>query len=138
MIKLDQLIKLVKEEATKLRIHAIQQEKNNLDFSNLCSRDVNSCIYGQMTGNCFSDRATELLILCAKPFTSHQNFFNPVNKRKFSSKIRNTDESKCDFILYSPIEFFIAQYENQSINNELLIDFIKGKTETLNFIHEDE
>lgn len=52
------------EEITNLKQYATKEEINKLDFTDLNPNLRYSCIYGQMTGNCWSPRALELITLC--------------------------------------------------------------------------
>lgn len=56
-----ELINLVKEEAKKLKELGKDFELERLSFDNLNPSSKSSCIYGQITGSCFSDRAEELI-----------------------------------------------------------------------------
>jgi hypothetical protein len=65
---------MVSKEINHLRTHATAEEKSKLDFISFDYQDHEHCIYGQMTGDCFSDRAKELM---PKTYTSASiGFFN--------------------------------------------------------------
>ena len=59
---------LVKEEARNLRIHATKDERMKLDFETFDPEHSRRCIYGQMAGDCDSERAIELLNISTKPY----------------------------------------------------------------------
>ena len=50
----------VQHEIETIRTKATQEEKSKLNLSTFEPTDAHTCIYGQMTGNCFSSRAHEL------------------------------------------------------------------------------
>ena len=51
----------VRHEIESLRKNATEQEKDNLDFRTFYPNNFENCIYGQMTGDCRSPRAKELM-----------------------------------------------------------------------------
>jgi len=116
------LIQKVIDEATKLREHATKDELGELDFNLLQPNDVGYCIYGQMAGNCYSLRASELLSMCCAPFSSAITKFDTPILEKYSPL------SIFRFGANSPIEFYIAQ---PGAKNETLIEFLKSERETL-------
>lgn len=63
------LKELVVDEALKLRKYATKEEKERLDFETMICTET-GCIYGQMTGNCYSERALLLKSKCAKPYSA--------------------------------------------------------------------
>ncbi len=106
------LKKLVIEEAILLKQHARIDELEALNFNKLYPNRRKSCIYGQMTGDCHSNRAIDLLNLCTKPYISET--FMPEN-RKFTYNI---------FRAFSPIEHYI---DENDAKNDILISFLKGE-----------
>jgi Rad3-related DNA helicase len=120
----DELKALVIDEATKLREHATQEERDRLDLNRLDPSDIKMCIYGQMTGDCYSARTAELLGLCARPYSGVTDMFYPPLDGFIilESGMRST---KCDF---TAIECYITS-ERESIKN--LINYLKGSRETL-------
>lgn len=116
------LIQKVIAEATKLREHATAQELDKLNFYTLEPRQGNLCIYGQMTGLCFSDRATKLINKCANPFSRSIEEFD------IDGMLPKRFLRKYVFPSFTPIEFYIAQ---PGAKNEALIEFLKGERETL-------
>jgi hypothetical protein len=118
---------LVKEEAKNLKKHATKEELDNLNIEYLDSEDYEKCVYGQLTGDCFSERA-EYLILnsCERVYESDYT----ISKSKINGKPLKDRRTK----YWSPIEVFIAQnINNTNGNNKILIDYLKDKRKTLNF-----
>lgn len=121
----ERLKELVIEEAKNLRKHASKEELNNLDFDKLDPKHEDNCIYGQMTGCCWSDRATSLLNDCTEPYSwSLNEYFCPSEYRFIYNSLY---EGRVD-VNFSPIEFYICRPENK---NETLIKFLKGEIEEL-------
>ncbi len=121
------ILKLVTAEATELKKTANEHELSNLNYNTLNPTKVDRCIYGQMTGDCFGFRATELIEKCCKiviedKFQLGNNLISNIIDPKKSHRIN----------YYSPIEEFIYNGDNEANgNNERLIDFLKGKTDKL-------
>lgn len=127
----EQLKEDVRKEAEALRVHATIEERERLDINRLDSTDRRHCIYGQMTGNCFSERAAELINNCA--ITHFENL--PDTLEEITSFVTEKPkyflDTRADPWLsstYSAIEAYILLPE---ANNENLISYLRGETETL-------
>lgn len=124
------LIPLVKEEARRLRIHATPKELSRLNFEKLNPEASDLCIYGQMTGDCYSLRASELIVKCAdRPFSERIHSYTPIpvwSKKLQSRILRQLDITRDG---YSPIEYYIAQSGSK---NKELIDYLQGRVPELN------
>ena len=125
-------------EAIALKQHATKEELDRLDFITVNAYSIVSCIYGQMTGSCHSDRAIELINKCAVSFiaTSFPLGLGDVQGiNDFCNNIiPNSDEAKAHNIngrtrYFSPIEVYIVLANS---NKKALIDFLQGKTKSLN------
>ncbi len=134
------LIALVKDEAKKLRKLALPKEKDKLKIKSLDSGDRTRCIYGQMTGNCNSERAGELIVNCAKRVYNTAPISSDILRlSKLNGKPKKIDFNDDDrtWKYISPIEKFIWLNDNvkggKKENNEILVDYLKGKTKTLKF-----
>lgn len=121
----ERLKELVRHEAYALKFFASKEELNKLDFSKLNPNHENNCIYGQMTGCCWSDRAISLLNDCTEPYSYSLNEYFYPSKNKFTYGSLFKDRAGVNF---SPIEFYIFRPES---NNETLIKFLKGEIEEL-------
>lgn len=140
-MNIDTLKSLVISEATALKSTADQYELERLDFRVLDPTEHTSCIYGQMTGSCFNKRAEELIATCATKLVvgeigsevSDIDDCVSIENDKDCRRSRDTGD-----VYFSPIEMFIAQNQTSLDcfieNNKILIDYLKGKTDTLNFI----
>lgn len=115
-----ELIELVKIEAKNLREKATKEELDKLKISELNTIMASACIYGQMTGWCYSDRADFLIKQCTEKVYDGQTGVNR------SEEFVDMDTKR--FYYWSPIEVYIAQDLPQNAN---LIDYLKGKTNKL-------
>ena len=136
------LIKLVKEEARNLKKKATKTELSNLDFKELNPSTPHRCIYGQITGDCFEERAKNLIEKCATKIYQYKENMNGLYNSELNGKPNFEIQSRkgfsflCtpDIIHYSPIECFITNPLNKrNGNNKTLINYLKGKTKTLRF-----
>jgi hypothetical protein len=62
--------KLAQAEADALAVHASPEEKARLDLRRFNPKNPALCIYGQLTGSCFSQRTLDLVRLCAIPYSA--------------------------------------------------------------------
>jgi hypothetical protein len=121
--------KLVKEEATNIKKNALKSELRRLSFKNLNPDSKEKCIYGQMTGNCDNYKATELIKQCCK------RVYVRGNGDITNAKLNGNPKDCPRYSFWSPVEVFIIQDKNkENGNNEKLIDYLKGKTEILEFV----
>lgn len=126
--------KIVIEEAKALRKHASEVEISKLDFNTLNPNSVTSCIYGQMTGHCYSPRAVELIEnSCKRVYTTNGGFAESKLNGSPVGKFRRNDGKALLFGLnttyWSPIELFITKATLKQKSS--LIKFIKGEIKTL-------
>jgi hypothetical protein len=134
----EQLKEDVRKEAEALRKHATPQELSRLNLSKLEPEDLDSCIYGQMTGSCYSRRACDLISICAIRYIAdgdlayvRRDGFDRVAKYVTNEPIPDTyidRTSGSEETHYSAIEAYILLPE---ANNANLIAFLRGETETL-------
>lgn len=109
------------EESTKLRQNARPSERARLNYFELSPQNTFLCIYGQMTGNCFSRRSSVLLELCAVPYSSSLERSRNPNLDSFP-KFRYARDT------FSAIEFYIVQ---PKAKNKKLVEFIRGEINDL-------
>jgi hypothetical protein len=113
----DQLKEDVQKEAEALRVHATKEERERLDIETLDPANTKLCVYGLLTGDCDSPRASRLIKECAPIYITGES-----------------DEDGMETVAefksyhYSPIEYYIALPE---ANNANLISYLRGETETL-------
>jgi hypothetical protein len=113
----EQLKDDVCKEAEALRIHATKEERERLDLKRMDPTDPERCYYGLMTGECDSDRASELIQKCTTVFLINTHYENEVEVSEGFKKYK-----------YSPIEYYIGLPKARNAN---LISFLRGETELL-------
>jgi hypothetical protein len=115
-----QFIEDVKKEARALREHGTEAEIERLNLSTFDGKQSTSCIYGQMTGDCFSDRAETLIKSCAPVFIAGNENGGPTNK------ILEADSKES--LRWSPIEKYAFENSDNCAN---LIAYLKGERNDL-------
>lgn len=136
----EQFLEDVKKEARALRENATKEEIGLLDREEFDPSDLNNCIYGQMTGDCQSERAAELIHLCCpRYFENNQNIVyesieGPLSETNVE-KIAGIDSAaelrdcRTGWLTYlSAVEAYIMTPE---ANTEGLISYLKGESDTL-------
>lgn len=114
-----QLYKGAVKEASKLRIHLTQEEKESLDFETLDAGKPILCIYGQATGSCWSERADYLISKCASKIRSFSRLDCIASEE---GKPRLTNDN------FTFLEVCIFQHPQY---NRHFIDFIKGNIDAM-------
>lgn len=136
MITKAQFLEDVRAEVVALRENATKEELSELSVGLLSSNDTRKCIYGQMTGDCYSERADALLDKCAvRVMQAGTELSGRVAE---SSMIANANgpndghfknRSTLDAVTYfSALEAYIAL---QGAKNANVISYLRGETETL-------
>lgn len=136
-----QLIADATKEAIALKEHATKNELNKLNFDLLDANHICKCIYGQMTGDCFSHRAAQLIEKCTPRYFS-VDYLTPdsniTTMKKISAaangtEVENFEKQRVNAHFESPhfsaIEAYIAFKGNKNKN---LIAYLKGETNDLN------
>lgn len=114
----EQLKQDVKKEAEALRVHATAEERGRLDIETMIPSHCKKDIYGQMTGEFDSGRATELKQKCSSVF---------IDGDIPNLELIDIHECFTDFS-WTPIEYYELCAE---ANNASLIAYLKGETDTL-------
>lgn len=131
-----ELLKQVLIEATNLREAITDVERGRLDYSNLITSHIDSCIYGLISGNCFSERARELILKCCKKvLVPEQGEFERVEDCVLSKDNPTELDKKYldrEFNYYSPIEKYIMVLDANDDDDKLiqLINYLKKQTDT--------
>lgn len=127
---------LVIAEAKALKSKATKRELQRLDFDKLDPVSTMFCIYGQMTGDCNDTRANSLVYDCAKRvYDSRGIHRNALVDSKLNGAPKKEIIGYRIYSYFSPIEKFIAQkLQNQKQNNKILIEYLKGEREMLEFV----
>lgn len=113
----------VLEEATLLKQHATPEEIHKLDVDWIDPTNFEQCIYGQMTGNCYSERAHELLAKCAVwPYSIELDGY--VKTQMGVTRWMNFRNGSSNG--FSPIEYYIY---NRPDKIPVLVNYLKGNRE---------
>lgn len=117
------------QEATRLKRQVTTEEINRLDLETLDPSKRVFCIYGQMTGDCYSKRAEYLLDKCALPYEGDLEQWDNNGTRYywrswegfFARLLGKSDQREFSFL-----EAYIAQPE---ADNAKLIAFLKDEAD---------
>lgn len=136
-----ELYKLVKAEAKLLLEYAAPEERQRLDCKTINGGSSTSCIYGQITGSCHSERALFLIQKCAKKvYTNHHLDYGLTNYILNGSPLKFKTTSIGRLANYaSPIEYMLdgegniyrndTQTVSQNVKN--LIAYLRNETDIL-------
>lgn len=138
-----QFLEDVAKEARALREHATKDELSNLDFNSFDPDSHKRCIYGQMTDNCQSLRAAELVHACCTRYFHRfaVGSLREVNmdlvKKRVNGEVVEGVQTASDLHekrrgfeqkYFSAIEAYIA---TPFAKNQNLIAFLKGERKDL-------
>lgn len=118
-MEIEELKQEVIKEAELLKLHARLEELDALNIALLDTDSRYDCIYGQMTGDCFSERAYHLIAHCGRPVSYS---LCKIDMRNFNS---------CNTLRgmgYTAIEVYISMIGS---GNDALVEFLRGEREQL-------
>jgi len=117
-----EFLTLVREEIENIKTHATPEEISNLDFNKFNPTIISQCIYGQMTGCCFSDRARELQPkIYNTDLTCIGDTFRYIKYLLVKGEIQ-------DYKDYTTLEMYIPM---KGAKNKQIIQYLKGERKTL-------
>lgn len=129
----EELKQEVRKEAYELLKNATKEERMHICFDVLLPNTMGGCIYGQMTGNCKSPKAIELLIECAVEF--NYDFLSEQYSNsgiRFRERFKNFDGMRImnqgELRVFSAIEIYILEKDAKSEN---LIKYLREETTKL-------
>lgn len=128
----EELCKLVLLEADNIKKNCSEEEISKLDFEHLDPSNPRKCIYGQMTGSCFTERTLDLVVNLPNHFEHIYDYeqenipLDEVLNAEATFRFDPIEEHK---LVFSPIEVYITLPE---ADNENLINYIKGISKELN------
>jgi|GEM_PF-1640369 len=140
---IEQFLEDVRKEARMLKQSATEEELSRLSLNDLQPDFGGYCIYGQMTGSCFSMRASELIFKCCPRFFNGRRFDDFKLDAQIAMQSANGATIKgvktvkdfyehriCfgDEWYFSVIESYIMI---PAAKNAELIAYLKGETDTL-------
>lgn len=131
----------VRAEATALKSMAMPEELAKLDMHLLDPQSPQECIYGLMTGDCMSPRASNLIFGCCKRYFKpsfeeddmesvlrHANGVTIEGVIDGATLKENRGSGEWNIAHFSAVETYIM---TEDANIENLIAFLKGETDTL-------
>lgn len=134
MIKKQEIMELVKEEADNIKKYATPEEIAKLNVNAVNGGSPSQCIYGLMTDRCTTDRAHELIGLCARKVYIRDQSSNRLNILNGHSSEVNVIDSYSRYAVYvSPIERLIFSDVGHNVAARSLVRYIKGETDTINY-----
>jgi hypothetical protein len=117
----DKLLTRTLKEVAAIREHATEEERLRLSSETLKPSSSSNCIYGQMTGYCFSPRASTLIYQCAQPFSTMVTEYETPEHRRFSSKTQRVNTQR-DF---TALEFYIVQAPEHKVFE--ILSYLRGE-----------
>ncbi len=131
-----QLLTAVMEELNDIKRYAFKKEIAKLDIKTFDYGNEDHCIYGQMTGNCHSKRATKLVNKCCNGYVC--TYITPLFKEQITfreSKVsiikRSGDLLRETFTgssRFSALELYITL---KGAKNKEIFEYLKGERKTL-------
>lgn len=113
-MKKAEFLSLVQKELDTIKTNATQEEIDSLNLKEFNHTLPDLCIYGQMTGNCDSDRAKELY---PKTFDYvADNEYTPFSKQTFKKGNEYTPLEKYLYMVHEPKHKEIIMYLKGQIN----------------------
>lgn len=121
---------LVRGEAAKLREVITKKEASKLDFQTLDGENKDRCIYGQLTGYCFSNRAANLILKCCeRVYIPNTKYCDELKNAKLNGEPHKVKADRRYESYYSPIEKWLRVSTKKAQKN--LIQYLKKEVDTL-------
>lgn len=127
----EQFLADVRHEVETIKKLATPEEISRLKFKRFNPDSKSNCIYGQMTGDCRSIRACDLLSSACVRVTHnrkvklHESTFEEILE-VINGPLKGRMKDDLNYI--SMLETYILLKDSKSKN---IMDYLKGKTETL-------
>ena len=121
-MKLSVFLIAVIAEIKRIKRLATPEEIEKLNFKRFQHEKSDECIYGQMTGNCDSERARTIM---PKKFDNIVDSFNYKNTHKYKFK----EQSFKKGTNFTALEKYL--YMCPKTTHKHIFDFLKGKVKTL-------
>ena len=129
--RLKKMWELAIEEATRLKKFATSKEIANLNFSTLDVEDSNKCVYGQMTGTCYSERALQLITKCCPRIYDCRDEYLLPSEGRLNGEPYNCDPITRRLEYHSAIEVLIFYQNGGRPAADQIVSFIKGETKKI-------
>lgn len=137
----------VKAEIDALKENATREELSRLDYNSFDPKHADHCVYGQLTGDCATPRAKELMdAACLRvmdfsgkfdeidgddTFTGIQQFINGANKGQGWSELGTSDGVVNYSRRYKYMSSLEAYIQLKGAKNKSIIQYLKGERNTL-------
>lgn len=118
-------LRLVREELDLIKANATKEEISRLDFDTFNYENRGQCIYGQMTGNCFSKRASEIM---GKKISTLDTDL-PKNNPNFNFDHFDPDKSLGVPLRYTYLEQYL--FWSSSLVHSKIISYLKGEIDDI-------
>ena len=133
-----QFLDEITQEIENIKKFATDKEKQKLDFDTFNADIPSFCVYGQLTGDCESDRAIKLIRKCCKRYFNFSKYglnvedeftFKDIKESVNGDKMPDNFKIKYrNYEYHSLLEGFIKL---KNANNKNILSYIKGKTTKL-------
>lgn len=110
MDKNKELKRAVLKEVEALKKHATPEQISRLNLFEIDPMSTTNCIYGQMTGDCFSEEAGKLVRLCAMPYSDSISEFKSPWDQFIDFEVRS----------FTALEFYITFAEQSCLKKIVL------------------
>lgn len=138
----EQFLEDVKKEAAAIKLRATPEELARIHIDTFDPTDYKYCIYGQMTGDCTSLRAADLILACCPRYikngidvNSFENFGDPVREANGDriGGVNNGNDLRSHRLgttleHISALEAYILV---PGAHADQIVAYLKGETETL-------
>lgn len=135
MYTFDDLKADVTKEVTALKTHATKNELHKLSAALLDPSDVFNCYYGLMTDCCHSERAVELIKICAIRYvvdctltSTTAEGFQRISEHVCTKGMDDFESGRGFSGYYSALEAYALL---KDAKNENIIAYLKGETDIL-------
>lgn len=125
-MKRNEFLRQVRLEIDAIKKYATEKEIARLSKENFNANFINTCIYGLMAGDCFNERANELVKKCATGLGPSLSTKIP-EENTFLKRPRSGIKGGSP--IFSKLELHLmlnSRSENNSYNH-LIIDYIKSE-----------
>lgn len=111
--------KLVLDELEAIKTKATKEEIDRLDFTTLDVKNNFKCIYGQMTGDCFSKRAKELMP------KSFDYLFGTLGDKDYRFQNQSFEKGES----FTALEKYLGMCD--SVMHKKIIQYLKGEIQEI-------
>ena len=134
MLQQKDFFKLVSEELDTIKKNATSVEIDNLDFDSFEFSDATHCIYGQLTGDCYSSRSREINPKVFK-YIVNEDFDIVRNNMHYATEgavfkihcLEQLDNNQSQ--AYTALEKYIFMCDN--LKRREIIDYLKGNNSSI-------